>query len=198
MRPIGNAGTKVRAAPSARHVAYLEREGVTCDGAPAQMFDAGADRADGEAFAARCEDDRHHFRFIVAPEDAGEMQDLRAFTRELMADAQRDLGTSLDWVAVDHWNTDNPHVNVLVRGRADDGGDLVISRNYVREGFRSRAEDRVTLELGPRSEREIQAALRKDVEAERWTRLDRTLRSEERRVGKECVSTCRSRWSPYH
>src|SRR3546814_12667845 len=26
----------------------------------------------------------------------------------------------------------------------------------------------------------------------------RNLRSEERRVGKECVSTCRSRWSPYH
>src|SRR3546814_19577031 len=25
-----------------------------------------------------------------------------------------------------------------------------------------------------------------------------TMRSEERRVGKECVSTCRSRWSPYH
>src|SRR3546814_9212109 len=25
-----------------------------------------------------------------------------------------------------------------------------------------------------------------------------TTRSEERRVGKECVSTCRSRWSPYH
>src|SRR3546814_7038138 len=27
---------------------------------------------------------------------------------------------------------------------------------------------------------------------------DRAARSEERRVGKECVSTCRSRWSPYH
>src|SRR3546814_3610558 len=27
---------------------------------------------------------------------------------------------------------------------------------------------------------------------------DDYLRSEERRVGKECVSTCRSRWSPYH
>src|SRR3546814_12147416 len=27
---------------------------------------------------------------------------------------------------------------------------------------------------------------------------DAYLRSEERRVGKECVSTCRSRWSPYH
>src|SRR3546814_15104065 len=33
------------------------------------------------------------------------------------------------------------------------------------------------------------------------TRRNRVLvgsRSEERRVGKECVSTCRSRWSPYH
>src|SRR3546814_17009912 len=30
------------------------------------------------------------------------------------------------------------------------------------------------------------------------TQADRGLRSEERRVGKECVSTCRSRWSPYH
>src|SRR3546814_6326798 len=28
--------------------------------------------------------------------------------------------------------------------------------------------------------------------------LRRLYRSEERRVGKECVSTCRSRWSPYH
>src|SRR3546814_5110954 len=27
---------------------------------------------------------------------------------------------------------------------------------------------------------------------------NRPQRSEERRVGKECVSTCRSRWSPYH
>src|SRR3546814_1258870 len=41
-------------------------------------------------------------------------------------------------------------------------------------------------------------------EAERESRIDelhehlRWERSEERRVGKECVSTCRSRWSPYH
>src|SRR3546814_4693977 len=30
------------------------------------------------------------------------------------------------------------------------------------------------------------------------TDIERVRRSEERRVGKECVSTCRSRWSPYH
>src|SRR3546814_5708603 len=30
------------------------------------------------------------------------------------------------------------------------------------------------------------------------SKVDMSFRSEERRVGKECVSTCRSRWSPYH
>ena len=88
------------------------------------------------------------------------MVDLRAFTRELMKDAERDLGTKLEWVAVDHWNTDNPHVHVLVRGRADDGRDLVISRDYISEGFRQRAAERVALELGPRTEKEIQTASR--------------------------------------
>ena len=103
------------------------------------------------------------------------MGDLRAFTRELMNDAERDLGTKLDWIAVDHWNTDNPHIHVLVRGRADDGQDLVISRDYISRGFRARAAERVTLELGPRSEQEIRAALEAEVEAERWTSLDRAL-----------------------
>ena len=119
------------------------------------------------AFAERCEEDRHHFRFIVSPEDAAEMTDLRAFTRELMADAERDLGTKLDWIAVDHWNTDNPHVHVLVRGRADDGQDLVISRDYISRGFAGRAAERVT--LGTRSTQRAarsKSALEKEVEAE--------------------------------
>ena len=30
------------------------------------MFDATSDEADGDSFAERCEDDRHHFRFIVS------------------------------------------------------------------------------------------------------------------------------------
>lgn len=176
MRIVQHRGLKFRAAPIARHIGYLEREGVTRDGASGRMFDATGDQANGDAFAERCKDDRHHFRFIISPEDASEMQDLRTFTRELMADAQRDLGTTLDWVAVDHWNTDDPHIHVLVRGRANDGGDLVISRNYIREGFRHRAEDRATLELGPRTQREIQAALGREVDADRWTSLDRNLR----------------------
>lgn len=176
-RIVRHQGRKFRSAPLAKHVAYLKREGVTRDGADARMFDAKSNDADSKAFSDRCEDDRHHFRFTVSPENATEMADLRAFTRELMADAERDLDTRLDWVAVDHWNTDNPHVHILVRGHADNGRDLVISRDYISRGFRLRAEERVTLELGPRSEQEIRFASEKEVEAERWTGLDRALRS---------------------
>ena len=168
-------GAHYRAAPLAKHIKYLERDGVSRDGRDASMFDAQTDRADRDAFAGRCEDDRHHFRFIVSPEDAGDMEDLRSFTRELMADAAKDLGTELDWVAVDHWNTDNPHIHVLVRGVASDGTDLVIDRGYISEGLRFRAEERVTLERGPRTELDIRTALEREVDAERWTSLDRQL-----------------------
>ena len=176
-RVVRHHGTRFRSAPLPKHITYLKREGVTRDGADARMFDATSDAADERAFAERCEDDRHHFRFIISPEDAAELESLRGFTRELMADVERDLGTKLDWVAVDHWNTDNPHVHVLIRGRSDDGHDLVISRDYISRGFRDRAAERVTLELGPRSEQEIRSGLEKEVEAERWTSLDRALRN---------------------
>lgn len=176
-RIVRHRGQRFRSAPLAKHVAYLKRDGVTRDGREAEMFGPDRDGVDERAFASACEDDRHHFRFIVSPEDAGQMQDLRAFTRDLMDQAERDLGTDLDWVGVDHWNTDNPHVHVLVRGKADGGKDLVISRDYIARGFRARAEELAGLELGPRSAREIAAGLEAEVTAERWTGLDRALRS---------------------
>src|SRR3546814_14310567 len=92
-----------------------------------------------------------------------------------MADMAKDLETRLDWIAVEHWNTDNPHIHILVRGVADDGQDLIVDRGYMSEGLRWRAEDLATLALGPRSARDIADALAREIEAERWTSLDRTL-----------------------
>ena len=167
-----------KSAPLSAHLSYLRRDGVTRDGAQGRMFDAAGNEADARAFAERCQGDRHHFRFIVSPDDAVELSDLRAFTRDLVAKMSRDLGTTIDWVAVDHWNTEHPHIHVLVRGQADDGGDLVINRDYISRGFRARAEQLVTLELGPRSEQEIRRALEKQVDADRWTPLDQALARE--------------------
>lgn len=175
-RIVRHRGTTARSALAA-HIAYLGREGVSRDNRAAGLFSGENKLPDQGAFAERCADDRHHFRCIVSPEDANELQDLRAMTRDLMQRAEQDLGTRLDWIAVDHWNTDNPHVHILIRGKADDGKDLVINRAYIGYGLRARAEALVEQELGPRNELAIRAALEREVAAERLTSLDRMLRT---------------------
>ena len=164
-----------RSAPMGTHLDYLRRDGVTRDGEKARLFGPGTEDADGRAFAERCGGDRHHFRFIVSPDDAPDMSDLRSFTRDLVSQMETDLGTRLDWVAVDHWNTAHPHIHVIVRGVRDDGQDLVISRDYIKGGMRDRARDLITQELGPRTDHDIHRTLETQVEAERWTQLDRQL-----------------------
>jgi type IV secretory pathway VirD2 relaxase len=168
----------IKRAPLSSHLEYLRREGVTKDGTPGRMFNAEGDNTDHRAFAERCTGDRHHFRFIVSPDDGQQLSDLKGFTRDLMTQAERDLGTTLDWVAVDHWNTEHPHIHVIVRGVADDGRDLVISRDYISEGLRARAGHLVTLELGPRNDLEVRRRLGAEIDADRWTGLDRALAAE--------------------
>ena len=112
-----------RASPQslAKHLRYIERDGVGRDGEPGQAYGPQTDTADLDAFKERCANDRHHFRFIVSPEDGAELEDLCTYTRHLMGRMDADLGTGLDWVAVNHWNTDNPHTHIVVRGRDDTG-----------------------------------------------------------------------------
>lgn len=159
----------------AKHLRYIERDGVGRDGEPGQAYGPQTDTADLDAFKERCADDRHHFRFILSAEDASELEDLKTYTRHLMGRMEADLGTELDWVAVDHWNTDNPHTHIVVRGKDDTGKDLVIAGDYIAHGFRHRAAELATEWLGPRTELEIQQTLGREVEQERWTSLDRTL-----------------------
>ena len=172
-----------RAAPLSTHLNYLRREGVTRDGEKARLFGPGDEEVDGRAFAGRCENDRHHFRFIVSPDDAAEMTDLRSFTRELVSQMEKDLDTRLDWVGVDHWNTEHPHIHLIVRGVRDDGENLVISRDYIKEGMRDRARDLITQDLGPRTDLDIRRSLDRQVGAERWTQLDRQLVRDGRDTG---------------
>lgn len=169
-----------RASPQslAKHLRYIERDGAGRDGEPGRAYGPQTDEADLDAFKERCADDRHHFRFIVSPEDGAELDDLRTYTRHLVNRMEADLGTRLDWVAVDHWNTDNPHTHLIVRGCDDTGKDLIIASDYIAHGFRHRAAELTTEWLGPRTELEIKQTLQREVEQERWTSLDRTLQRE--------------------
>jgi type IV secretory pathway VirD2 relaxase len=172
-----------RSAPLATHLAYLRREGVTRDGEKARLFGPGGEEVDARAFAKRCDGDRHHFRFIVSPDDAAELTDLRSFTRDLVRQMEKDLDTRLDWVGVDHWNTGHPHIHLIVRGVRDDGENLVIARDYIKEGMRARAADLVTQDLGPRTDLDISRDLDRQVDDERWTQLDRQLVRDARDTG---------------
>ena len=154
------------------HIRYLEREGVTRDGAPGQAYGAVDDVVDTREFEERGREDRHQFRFIVSPEDGEDIGDLRAFTRQLMEQMERDLGTKLEWIAVDHWDTDNPHTHVVLRGKDDSGKDLIIAPEYISGGMQARARELATEWLGLRTEREIRVSLSREVTQERWTSLD--------------------------
>jgi type IV secretory pathway VirD2 relaxase len=155
------------------HLRYLERDGVTQGGEKGCAYSHLENEADGRKFIERGREDRHQFRFIVAPEDATEMDDLRGFTRDLMRQTEKDLDTKLDWIAVDHHNTGHPHTHIIVRGVTDDGKILNIAGDYIAHGVRHRASELVTLELGHQSEIEVARKLASEVEAERLTRLDK-------------------------
>ncbi|MCK1716628.1 DUF3363 domain-containing protein [Bradyrhizobium sp. 141] len=62
-----------------------------------------------------------------------------------------------------------------MRGKDDQGQDLVIARAYISHGLRARAADLITRELGPETEIEATRKLQQEVTAERFTRLDRAL-----------------------
>lgn len=157
------------------HVRYIERDGSSRTGERGQLYGADADKVDGKAFLDRADGDRHQFRFIVSAEDGCDYEDLKPLTRRLMARMEEDLGTKLDWVAVDHYNTGHPHTHIVVRGKDEQDKDLIIAREYITQGMRERAAELVDLDLGPRSTSDIQTKLRDEVDQERLTSIDRTL-----------------------
>lgn len=170
-----------RASPNsaAVHLRYIERDGVNRDGRKGQAYGAGTDVADLKAFQERGQSDRHQFRFIVSAEDGQKLEDLKGFTRHLMRQMEIDLETRLDWVAVDHWDTDNPHTHIVLHGHtggpASSREDLVIAPDYIAQGMRMRASELATEWLGPRTEAEIRQSLLQEVDQQRLTSLDRAL-----------------------
>lgn len=169
-----------------KHIDYIGRDGTDERGNRAELYgpeettDIASELGDHETdkvedFAARCKGDRHHFRFVVAPEDSPQMQDLTGFTKDLVRQMEKDLGTKLDWIAANHYDTGQPHTHLVIRGVREDGKDLVIPRKYISHTLRQRAQDLVKMELGPVTQIEGRVRMAHQVGAERFTGLDKTL-----------------------
>jgi hypothetical protein len=201
MRYAANAGAK--GAPLRSHVAYLEREGasrakspavieeqkaqdptrsidyLSRDGVASQASYSFFDRAnvgvDAKAVTAGWADDPRHFRMIVSAEDGEALGDLKPFIRELMAGLEAKLGTKLEWLAVNHHDTDNPHTHVLIRGRRPDGKELFIPSRLISHGIREQAQAIVARVLGPRAELDLARERFNDIDRKAVTSLDREL-----------------------
>jgi type IV secretory pathway VirD2 relaxase len=157
------------------HARYLARPGAQQELTTGLGFDSEREDVDMIATVRDWEkSDELMWRFIVSPEDADRL-DLRDHVRELVGQMERDLGTELDWVAIDHHNTDDKHVHLLVRGLRENGRPLEINREYLRSGIRIRSQELATRELGPRLEPEMLRSRERVIKREQWTEIDRAL-----------------------
>lgn len=174
-RVVRNRGTGGRKT-LARHVNYVERDGVDESGGRGQSFgrDGPLPERDVVEFVESAQDDRHHFRIMVTPERGGELN-LRRYTQEVMTQVEADLGTEIRWLAVEHHNTGHPHVHIVARGVDQHGADLVINRAYISQGLRARAQALATETLGLRPERELEQERARDIGADNLTYLDRRM-----------------------
>jgi type IV secretory pathway VirD2 relaxase len=159
----------------AAHARYLSRPGAQQEMGKGLGFDGDREDIDMLATVRDWEkSDELMWRFIVSPEDADRLN-LHDHVRELIGQMERDLETKLDWVAIDHHNTDDAHVHVLVRGVRENGRPLEINREYLRSGIRIRSQEIATRELGPRLEPEMLRSRERAVRREQWTEIDRAL-----------------------
>ncbi|MBA4793652.1 MAG: relaxase/mobilization nuclease domain-containing protein [Phenylobacterium sp.] len=166
----------VRGAALARHVAYLGRSGAGVEGARPEFFDRDAEGLNAVERTGGWGADRHHFRFIISPEHGDRIDDLKGYVGEVMARVSADLGEpGLAWIGTCHFDTDQPHAHVLVRGKRDDGRDLVIPRDYIGYGFRARAQEVAQERLGDLSRAEAERRIWKETGVDRFTGFDRRL-----------------------
>jgi hypothetical protein len=159
------------------HGRYLERESATGGTRGKRSgFDGdreGLDLADIANSWQRAGDERL-FKIIVSPE-FGEQMDLVQHTRELVSRMERDLYTKLEWAAVTHFNTDHPHVHIVLRGLDDKGVSLRLQRDYIRHGVRRQAEELATNQLGYRTAIQVLNAQANETKQQRYTSLDQII-----------------------
>lgn len=155
---------------------YLSRTGAQREGGKGLGFDAMRDDVElpDRLDAWQKARDQRLWKMVVSPE-AGDRVDLREHARRLVMQVEADLGTKLQWAAIDHHDTDHPHVHIVVRGVDEKGKPLLISRDYVRSGIRVRSQELLTRTLGHRHELDRKREREQAIHAQRVTEIDRSL-----------------------
>lgn len=159
------------------HLSYITRDGAGVDKERPDLFGSKGNELERTDFYHECKNDRHHFRLIISPENGHEIDDFEGYIVRVMDRVQEDLDTKLSWVSAVHYDTDNHHAHVVLRGKDDQGKDLVIAPDYISFGIRGVAQEVVAEILGERSIKDINKSMEKETDVMRVTSLDRFIAS---------------------
>lgn len=161
----------------AAHGKYLQRDHAQIEGEKGHGFTKESQEVDICDLLNQWQEagDPRIFKLIISPENANKL-DLKEHARELMQRVEGDLGTKLEWVAIDHNNTEHGHLHLIIRGLDDKGQPLKIQSDYIAKGFRSQSQDIVTQKLGLRTSHDISIARANQIQKDYVTQIDRALR----------------------
>ncbi len=165
----------------AERLDYIRQEEKAQAHEVARVFDKTRNEIDADAVIDRWKSagDDIFFKIPISPEKPAELvaavmketglpereareEMLRQLARATMAAAEKDWGTQVQWLAASHFDTGQLHAHVFLRAVTEDGNPMRIDRDYIREGFRTRASQWATRKLGAfRSEQEIRQGVEK-------------------------------------
>lgn len=140
------------------HFDYINRDHAGKENQKAQLFSEEDSKELLKNAAINFSESPHNFRFIISPED-GDKIDLKEFTKNLIKTIENDLDTKLNWIASCHYDTNEPHVHLVVDGKNSAGEKLLMTRDYISRGIRNRASEIVNNKLGLRTKNEIDRQL---------------------------------------
>ncbi len=157
---------------------YLARQAAQLENTPGLGFDGHADDLDIPKVLNVWQEsgDPRIWKVIISPEMAHKL-DLKEHVRAVMGHVEKDLSARLEWVAIGHYDTDNPHAHIVIRGIDREGQEVRMTREYFTKGFRLRSQQEATRVLGFRLKEDILLVREKQIKSLHITELDREIES---------------------
>ena len=142
---------------------YLVREGADIDGGRPKLYGT-----DLEEYRENMVD--KNFRIFLSPQSNN--IDLKDLTERFMKTLELQTGYKFYWQAANHYDTAHHHAHILINGKDKNGKEVEIPRDVVKTFMREYARDICTSQIGNRTAGEIALEKEKELEAQRYTRLD--------------------------
>ena len=116
-----------------------------------------------------------NFKFIISPENQN--VDLEVLVKDFIKRTELFTGYKFYWQAAIHTNTDHKHAHICINGKDMNGEKVRFRKEWIKKNFRDELSYIATQMVGERTEKEIEAGIKKLPYAKRWTKLDEEIKA---------------------